>query len=100
MIVVAVHLGRVVNDPRRRLGRLATPQDESGRSAIDLITRDENSRWLFHADIDSNQVDVLAESMTIPDVERDELARRRHAPIEAGKKGEITGTKTTEPTRS
>ncbi|WP_254389257.1 hypothetical protein [Streptomyces sp. AC550_RSS872] len=53
--------------------------------AIDLITRDENIRWLFRADIDNTQVDalaaVLAESMTIPDAERDELQRRRHAPV-------------------
>jgi hypothetical protein len=89
---------------RVRYVRVATPQDESGCLAIDLITRDENIRWLFHADIDNTQVDVLAavlgESMTIPDVERDELQRRRYAPIEAGKKGESTGTRSTEPTGS
>ncbi|MEU3689760.1 hypothetical protein [Streptomyces narbonensis] len=55
--------------------------------AIDLITRDDNIRWLFHTDVDTAHVDglaaVLAESMTIPDVEREELRRRRHAPIEA-----------------
>lgn len=89
---------------RVRYVRAATPQDRSARLAIDLITRDENIRWLFHADIDNTQVDalaaVLAESMTIPDVERDELQRRRYAPIEAGKKGESTGTRSTEPTGS
>jgi hypothetical protein len=87
-----------------RYVRAATTQDKSARLAIDLIARDENIRWLFHADIDNTQVDtlaaVLAESMTIPDVERDELQRRRHAPIEAGKKGESTGTRSTEPTGS
>ncbi|MET8286050.1 hypothetical protein ABZV80_12485 [Streptomyces sp. NPDC005132] len=79
-----------------RYVRAATTQDRGGRLAIDLITRDENTRWLFQADIDNAQVDalaaVLAESMTIPDVERDELQRRRHAPIEADRKGEITDT--------
>ncbi|MFG1863264.1 hypothetical protein [Microbispora bryophytorum] len=89
---------------RVRYVRAATPQDKNGRLAIDLITRDENIRWLFHTDIDNTQVDalaaVLAESMTIPDVERDELQRRRYAPIEAGKKGEGTGTRSTEPTGS
>ncbi|WP_208799423.1 hypothetical protein [Microbispora triticiradicis] len=89
---------------RVRYVRAATTQDESGRLAIDLITRDENIRWLFHAEIDNTQVDalaaVLAESMTIPDVERDELRRRRYAPIEAGKKGESTGTRSTEATES
>ncbi|WP_308019676.1 hypothetical protein [Streptomyces sp. SP2-10] len=87
---------------RVRYVRAATTQDRSARLAIDLITRDENVRWLFHADIDSTQVDalaaVLAESMTIPDTERDELRRRHHAPIEADKKSESTGTRTAEPT--
>ncbi|GHH42281.1 hypothetical protein [Lentzea cavernae] len=54
---------------------------------IDLITRDENIQWLFHTDVDSAQVDalaaVLAESMTIPDTERDELRQRRPASIKA-----------------
>ncbi|WP_406087399.1 hypothetical protein [Streptomyces virginiae] len=66
-----------------------TPQDRSGRLAVDLITRDDNIRWLFHADIGTTQVDalaaLLAESMTIPDAEREELRRRRHTPIEAGR---------------
>ncbi|GAB3897005.1 hypothetical protein [Microbispora bryophytorum] len=89
---------------RVRYVRAATTQDKNGRLTIDLITRDENIRWLFHAEIDNTQVDalaaVLAESMTIPDVERDELQRRRYAPIEAGKNGDGTGTRSTEPTRS
>ncbi|MEU1541828.1 hypothetical protein ABZ461_27715 [Actinacidiphila glaucinigra] len=87
---------------RVRYVRAATTPDKSTRSAVDLITRDENIRWLFHTDIDNTQMDtlaaVLAESMTIPDVERDELQRRRYACIEASKKGEITGTRSTEPT--
>jgi hypothetical protein len=62
---------------RVRYVRAATTQDRSTRLAIDLITRDENIRWLFPADIDNAQVDalaaVLAESMTIPDAERDAL---------------------------
>ena len=89
---------------RIRYVRAATTQDRSARLAVDLITRDENIRWLFHADIDNTQVDalaaVLAESMTIPDAERDALQRRRYAPIEAGKKGESTGTRSTEPAGS
>jgi hypothetical protein len=87
---------------RVRYVRAATAQDGSARLAIDLITRDENIRWLFHADVDNTQVDalaaVLAESMTIPDVERDALQRRRHAAIEAGEKDESTGMVSTEPT--
>ncbi|MFD0733110.1 hypothetical protein [Planotetraspora mira] len=97
-------IGQDIPIDRVRYVRAATTQDESGRLAIDLITRDENIRWLFHTDIDNTQVDalaaVLAESMTIPDVERDELQRRRYAPIEAGKKGESTGTRSMEPTGS
>jgi hypothetical protein len=38
--------------------------------------------------------------MTIPDVERDELQRRRYTPIDAGKKGEIIGKRSTAPTGS
>ncbi|MFD7652848.1 hypothetical protein ACFV4N_02565 [Actinosynnema sp. NPDC059797] len=87
-----------------RYVRSTTTQDKSPRSTIDLITRDENIRWLFHADIDNTQVDalaaVLAESMTIPDVERDELQRRRYASIEADEKNESTSTSSTEPTGS
>jgi hypothetical protein len=80
---------------RVRYVRAATSQDKGSRSAIDLITRDENIRWHFQADIENSQVDtlaaVLAESMTIPDVEREELQQRGHAAIGAGGKGEITG---------
>ncbi|MEU7314471.1 hypothetical protein [Streptomyces sp. NPDC007083] len=87
-----------------RYVRATTTQDRNARLAIDLITRDENIRWLFHSDIDNTQVGalaaVLAESMTIPDVERDELQRRRYAPIEAGKQSESTGMGSTEPTGS
>jgi hypothetical protein len=96
-------IGQDIPIDRVRYVRAPT-QDGSGRSAIDLITRDENIRWLLHADIDNTEVDalaaVLAESMTIPDVERDELQRRRYAAIEAGKKGESTGTRSTEPIES
>jgi hypothetical protein len=73
---------------RVRYVRAATSQDKSSRSAIDLITRDENIRWHFQADIENTQVDtlaaVLAESMTIPDVEREKLQRRSRAVIGGG----------------
>ncbi|MFF5308575.1 hypothetical protein [Streptomyces massasporeus] len=88
---------------RVRYVRAAT-QDKSERLTIDLITRDESIRWLFRADIDTTQVDalaaVLAESMTIPDEERQAFRRRRHAPLEAGRKGESNGTKPMEPAGS
>jgi hypothetical protein len=75
-----------------RYVRVATSQDRNSRSTIDLITRDENIRWQFPADVDNTRVDtlaaVLAESMTIPDAEREELRRRNHA---------ITGSSSTEP---
>ncbi|MFB7475035.1 hypothetical protein [Kitasatospora sp. NPDC056184] len=71
-----------------RYVRVATAQGSGGRSAIDLITRDDNLRWLFHPDMDNAHVDalaaVLAESMTIPDVERDRLRRRHLASVTAG----------------
>lgn len=87
-----------------RYVRAAEPLDGGARRAVDLITRDENICWLFHADTDSTQVDtlaaVLAESMTIPDVERDALQRRRHPAIEAGGKNESSDVSPTEPTGS
>ena len=87
-----------------RYVRTATTQDKNARLAIDLITRDENIRWLFQADMDATQVNalaaVLAESMTIPDAERDELQRRRHVSIEAGGKGERTDPTSADPTGS
>ncbi|MEU4446498.1 hypothetical protein AB0K14_34615 [Actinosynnema sp. NPDC050801] len=83
-----------------RYVRATTTQDKSPRLAIDLITRDESIRWLFHTDIDNTQVDalaaVLAESMTIPKTERDELQRRRYLSIEADEKSENPGTTSTE----
>ncbi|AOR31029.1 hypothetical protein BFF78_08225 [Streptomyces fodineus] len=92
---------QVIPTDRVRYVRAATTQDKSARLVIDLITRDENIRWLFHADVDNTQVGalaaVLAESMTIPDVERDELQRRRYPSIEAGRKGESTGPRSTGP---
>lgn len=85
-----------------RYVRKTATLDDNSRSVIDLITRDENIRWLFHSDIDNAQVDalaaVLAESMTIPDVEREELQRRRHSAIEASEKSESTETGPTKPT--
>jgi len=89
---------------RVRYVRAMTSQSRSAPSAIDLITRDENIRWLFHTDLDNTQVDalaaVLAESMTIPDAERDALQQRRYASIEASKKGESNGTLSAEPSGS
>lgn len=87
---------------RVRYVRAASSQDKSSRSAIDLITRDENIRWHFQVDIENTQVDtlaaVLAESMTIPDAEREELQRRSHVAIGASNKGEIADATSTEPT--
>jgi hypothetical protein len=84
-----------------RYVRAKTTQDKGSRLTTDLITRDENIRWLFQTDIDNTQVDalaaVLAESMTIPDAEREQLQRRRHPSIEAA---ESTSPKPAEPTGS
>lgn len=71
-----------------RYVRAATTEAKNSRVAIDLITRDENVRWLFPASIENEQVgalaSVLAESMAIPDAERQELRRRHLVAIEAG----------------
>lgn len=64
---------------RVRYVRAAVASGETERSAIDLITRDESLRWLFHADTEIGQVGalaaLLAESMAIPDEERTQLLR-------------------------
>lgn len=87
-----------------RYVRAATTQDGSGRLAIDLITREENIRWLFPADVDTTQADalaaVLAESMTIPDAERDELQQRRYASIDTRTSSKSADMGSTEPTGS
>ncbi|MEU6391719.1 hypothetical protein [Streptomyces sp. NPDC046939] len=74
-----------------RYVRAATTPSKGARSSIDLITRDENIRWLFPPGTDNAHVDalagVLAESMIIPDSERDALQRQRYA-VE-GKKGRV-----------
>ncbi|WP_062349118.1 hypothetical protein [Herbidospora yilanensis] len=83
-----------------RYVRVSISQERSTRSMIDLITREENIKWLFPTDIDNTRINalaaVLAESMAIPDVERDALKRQRHSPIEAEKKGESIPTDPTE----
>jgi hypothetical protein len=60
-------VSQIIPIDRVRYVRAVTAKDENERSAIDLITRDDNIRWLFHADTDTAQVDalagVLAESM-------------------------------------
>ncbi|WP_337192314.1 hypothetical protein [Streptomyces sp. YIM 132580] len=88
---------------RVRYVRAATAKDSGGRLAIDLITRDENIRWHFHSEIGGTQVGllaaVLAESMTIPHAERDELLRS-HVPVEAGTNDGDTGTGSAKPAES
>ena len=55
-------------------------------SRVDLITREDNHEWHFGPDVDTHDVDalaaILAESMTLPELERQDL-RRRYGPIEA-----------------
>jgi hypothetical protein len=86
-----------------RYVRAATSGDRSSRAAIDLITRDENIRWHFPADIANTSVHtlaaVLAESMNIPEVEREALQRQSHAVIGADSKSEIAGAAPTGSTR-
>jgi len=60
-----------------RYVRARTSHGENGRSEVDLVTRDVDLRWAFHTDIDDVQIlafaAVLAESMRLPDSERDAL---------------------------
>lgn len=86
---------------RVRYVRAATSHGKNSRAAVDLITRDENIRWHFPADIDNTRVDtlaaVLAESMNIPDAEREALRRQNHPAVEVGSQGGVTCGTSTEP---
>ncbi|MFE4177503.1 hypothetical protein ACFRR7_36620 [Streptomyces sp. NPDC056909] len=97
-------IGHDIPIDRVRYVRAPVTRDGNGRSAIDLITPEDNIRWLFDADVDDTDVAalaaVLAESMNIPDDERVQLQRRRQAPLEAGAKGESAGTRSVEPSGS
>jgi len=70
-------IGRSIPLDHIRYVRLVTASDAGERSAIDLITRDENLQWLFHSDAEDGSVAaiaaLLAESMAIPQEERDAL---------------------------
>jgi hypothetical protein len=86
---------------RVRYVRVAITPDKNARPAVDLITRDENIRWVFAAEVDHAHVGalaaVLSESMAIPDAERDELLRWRRAAIEAGDQNESAAAQSMEP---
>ncbi|MBL0886372.1 hypothetical protein [Myceligenerans indicum] len=86
-----------------RYVRAVTARDGGELSTVDLITREENIQWRFGYDTDDAHVDglaaVLAESMAIPDAERDKLERRGAALIAGEKKREYTDVKPAELTR-
>jgi hypothetical protein len=68
-----------------RYVRSKAADGKGDRRMVDVITRDENLQWLFPAEIDAGQVDalaaLLAEAMSIPDAERDELRDRATAAL-------------------
>lgn len=71
-------IGQDIPIDRVRYVRVRVGQDGNVRSTIDLITSDENISWRFPAGTDDAHIEalaaVLADSMMIPDSERDELA--------------------------
>jgi hypothetical protein len=76
-------IGQEIPIDRIRYVRARTSQGGGVRSTVNLVTRDEDIRWAFHVDTDKADVDafaaVLAESMAIPDAERQTLLRGAHA---------------------
>ncbi|WP_315094076.1 hypothetical protein [uncultured Cellulomonas sp.] len=62
-----------------RYVRARTAKGEGGRSEVDLVARDVDLRWAFHPDTDDVQIlafaAVLAESMRLPESERDALIK-------------------------
>ncbi|MFG1805018.1 hypothetical protein [Streptomyces sp. NPDC049040] len=97
-------IGQVIPIDRVRYVRAPAARDGNGRSVIDLITAEDNIRWVFDSDIDSTHVAalaaVLAESMNIPDDERTQLQRPQLASLKAGTKGESGDTESGEPSGS
>ncbi|GGJ83626.1 hypothetical protein GCM10011583_14120 [Streptomyces camponoticapitis] len=77
-------IGHDIPIDRVRYVRAPSARDGNGRSAIDLITPEENIQWLFESDVESTDVTalaaVLAESMNIPDAER--VPYGRPTPVE------------------
>lgn len=80
---------------RVRYVRVRTGQGESVRSAVDVITSDENISWRFPEGTDDRHVEalaaVLAESMVIPDEEREALTIRGDTLIKTNEEGEGPG---------
>lgn len=93
-------IGQDIPIDRVRYVRAPAARDGNGRSVIDLITSEDNIRWLFDSDVDSTQVAalaaVLAESMNLPDDERARLQQPRQTPLEAGSEDGSTGTRSVE----
>ncbi|WP_206318617.1 hypothetical protein [Actinacidiphila epipremni] len=88
-------IGQEIPLDRVRYVRAPAARDASGRAVIDLITSEENIRWLFDPDVDSAEVAalaaVLAESMNLPDEERIRLQQPLHASLDAGTRDSSTG---------
>lgn len=89
---------------RVRYVRAPAARDGNGRAAIDLITAEDNIRWLFDSDVDDTHVAalaaVLAGSMNIPDDERAQLQQPFRSSLEARTEGESAGTRLVEPSGS
>lgn len=84
-------IGQDIPIDRVRYVRARVGQGGNVRSMIDFITSDENISWRFPAGTDDAHVEalaaVLAQSMMIPDSERDELVRRGSSFIAVGEDG-------------
>ena len=76
-----------------RYVRSAQLPGEAKASRVDLITREHNHEWHFGPDVETVDVDalaaILAESMTLPEEEREDL-RRGHTAIEGPKNDPCT----------
>jgi ABC-type transporter Mla MlaB component len=96
---------------RVRYVRVTPAKDSDARTALDVITAERNVRWQFREGIDTAEVEalgaVLAESMTIPDSEREALRRRGrgralepgedNVPVDAGGTANETVAENAEP---
>lgn len=97
-------IGQDIPVDRVRYVRAPATRDGSGRPVIDLITSEDNIRWIFDSDVDDAQVAalaaVMAEAMNIPDEERALLRRPHLALLEAATADGSVGTRSREPSVS
>lgn len=96
-------IGRQVPLDDVRYVRARTSHGTTGRTELDIATRGVDLKWGFHSETDRLQVDALAaalaESMRLPETERDALLQAARGQIEAEAESAPDGRDTAESPR-